>query len=142
MSNVARVVFDSNVFISALLFESSTPGPAVLRALDAGKLLISQELILELQCVLGRSKFDRYLDREDRDLFLELLVLHGELVTVTNCVQLCRDARDDHLLSLATDGNADYLVTGDKDLLVLKKFARAEIVAPADFLLSPLEDVD
>jgi putative PIN family toxin of toxin-antitoxin system len=134
MNPETRVVFDSNVLLSALLFERSTPGQAVLRALDEWTVLISQELIVELQRALNRSKFDRYLDPGDRELFLELLILQGELIAVSTSVQQCRDPKDDHLLSLALDGNADYLITGDRDLLVLKRFGRTEIISPAELL--------
>jgi putative PIN family toxin of toxin-antitoxin system len=134
MSPETRVIFDTNVLISAVLFEHSTPGQAVLRALDECTVLISQDLIVELQRVLIRSKFDRYLDPGDRELFLELLILHGELIAVSTLVQQCRDPKDDHLLALALDGDADYLITGDQDLLVLKRFGRTEIISPAEVL--------
>jgi putative PIN family toxin of toxin-antitoxin system len=107
MSPETRVVFDTNVLVSALLFEHSIPGQAVFQALDEGKVLISQELVLELQSVLNRSKFDRYLDTEDRELFLELLILQGEFVVVSTTIASCRDPKDNHLLSLAVEGDAD-----------------------------------
>jgi putative PIN family toxin of toxin-antitoxin system len=134
MSPETRVVFDTNVLVSALLFEHSIPGQAMFQALDEGKVLISQELVLELQSVLNRSKFDRYLDTEDRELFLELLILQGEFVVVSTTIASCRDPKDNHLLSLAVDGDADYLVTGDHDLLILTEVGHAEIITPTELL--------
>jgi predicted nucleic acid-binding protein len=77
MKRNGRYVFDTNVIVSALLFTSSKPGQAFLRALDHGGVLVSLQLLSELQAVLGRPKFDRYLTQEERDTFLEALIRGG-----------------------------------------------------------------
>ncbi|HEX6199820.1 MAG TPA: PIN domain-containing protein [Thermoanaerobaculia bacterium] len=64
-----RLVFDTNTLISAALFESSTPGRALRRALRTGALLASPETLTELAEVLGREKLDRYLTQEEREEF-------------------------------------------------------------------------
>jgi predicted nucleic acid-binding protein len=60
MNSGTRYVFDTNVIISALLFNTSIPGQAFTRALGAGTILISQSLVEELNNVLSRDKFNRY----------------------------------------------------------------------------------
>jgi predicted nucleic acid-binding protein len=74
-----RFVFDASVVVSALLFESSVPGQAFYRALDRGEILLSREVVAELTEVLGRKKFDRYLTREQRELFLQTLLREARL---------------------------------------------------------------
>jgi predicted nucleic acid-binding protein len=55
-------------------------------------------------------------------------------VPVTFGEQICRDPDDDHVLGTAIAGNADYIVTGDRDLLVLERFQTVEIVSPSEFM--------
>ena len=57
----------------------------------------------------------------------------AELVEVHSVVDVCRDPKDNYLLALAKDSNADYLITGDTDLLVLKEFEKTKIVKLNDF---------
>lgn len=57
-----------------------------------------------------------------------------ELIEVNSNINVCRDPKDDFLLALAKDGNANFLLTGDKDLLELKRFGHTNIVALSHFL--------
>ena len=57
-----------------------------------------------------------------------------DLIEVESSVSICRDTKDNFLLALAKDGNADYLLTGDKDLLVIIKFGKTKITTIADFI--------
>ncbi len=122
MNSGTRYVFDTNVIISALLFNTSVPGQAFTRTLDKGMILISQSLVEELSDVLGRDKFNRYVTREERESFFESLIRESELVEINEAVQACRDPKDDWILELAVNGNASFVVTGDDDLLVLNPF--------------------
>ena len=131
---MTRFVFDTNVIVSALLFNDSVPGQAFIRALNHGMILVSGALVGELSRVLGRDRFDRYVTREERDEFLESLIRESNLIEITEAVQVCRDPKDDQVLELAVNGNATYIVTGDADLLVLNPFRGVEIVTPAEFL--------
>ena len=135
---MTRFVFDTNVMVSALLFNDSVPGRAFFGGLDHGTILISGASVSELSRVLGRDRFDRYISHEKRDEFLQSLIRESDLVEITESVQICRDPDDDRLLELAVNGNATYIVTGDADLLVLSPFRGVEIVTPANFLSSPL----
>ncbi len=131
---MTRVVFDTNVLISALLFDDSVPGRTLVRALNYGMVLVSEALMGELSRVLDRDRFDRYVTHETRDEFLEFLVQESNLIEITDVVRVCRDPKDDQILALAVSGNATYIVTGDADLLVLNPFRGIEIVTPAEFL--------
>jgi len=134
MNSDTRYVFDTNVIISALLFNTSVPGQAFTRSLDGGTILISQSLVEELNDVLGRDKFNRYVTWEERERFLESLIRESELVEITETVEACRDPKDDRILELAVNGGASFVVTGDDDLLVLHPFRGIRIVTPAKLL--------
>ncbi|MCY4173065.1 MAG: putative toxin-antitoxin system toxin component, PIN family [Cyanobacteria bacterium MAG CAR3_bin_5] len=127
-------VFDVNVMISALLFNDSVPGRAFTRALDQGRILVSEALVGELSRVLGRDRFDRYVTREERDAFLGSLIRESDLIATTETVRVCRDPKDDKVLEVAINGKAIFIITGDADLLVLNPFRGIEIVTPARFL--------
>ena len=129
-----RYVFDTNSFISALLFNDSVPGRALLRALDAGLLLRSRALAEELSNVLNRPPFDRYITRQERVEFLRALIRESELITITESIKACRDPQDDKILELACNGKANCIVTGDDDPLVLNPFRGVPIVRPTQFL--------
>ena len=131
---MTRFVFDTNVIVSALLFNDSVPGQAFIRALNHGMILVSGALVGELSRVLARDRFDRYVTREERDEFLESLIRESNLIEITEAVQVCCDPKDDQVLELAVNGNATYILTGDADLLVLNPFRGVEIVTPAEFL--------
>lgn len=84
--------------------------------------------------VLGRQKFDRYLTREEREEFLEALVERAVLIDLVIEVRACRDPKDDQILELALNGEAEYIISGDRDLLVLNPFQGVKIVTAEDFL--------
>jgi putative PIN family toxin of toxin-antitoxin system len=130
-----RCVVDTNVLISALLQPSGRTGE-VLDAIRArgGVLLFSDETFAELAARLMRPKFDRYADKATRQQFLSDLASIGEWVAVTGAVRACRDPDDDRLLETAINGEADCLITGDADLLVLGAFEGIPILTPPDFL--------
>ena len=129
-----RCVFDTNTVVSAALFRGSVPEQELFLALRIAAVLMSRELADELNYVLSRPRFDRYADRENREEFLQDLVRQAESVEITERVRACRDPKDDKILELAVNGNADYIVTGDDDLLVMNPFRDIEIVRPAEFL--------
>ena len=136
-----RIVVDSNALISRLLLPGSTPGRAVRKAVDAGQLLISEATLEELAEVLSRPKFDRYISIRDRQQFIRLLGRVAELVPITYTIRACRDPKDDKILELAVNGNAELIVTGDRDLLVLHPFHGVQILSPAAYLRrSPKSD--
>jgi putative PIN family toxin of toxin-antitoxin system len=108
-----RYVFDTNMIVSAVLFEQSMPGQTCVAALRHGEVVVSVALLTEIQAVLGRKKFDRYLLPEERERFLARLVLEATLIDVTDGIQACRNPKDDKVLELAVSSNATCIITGD-----------------------------
>lgn len=134
MSNRVRYVFDTNVIISALLFENSKPAQAFQYALANGEVLLSLDLLEELNEVLGRKKFNKYVTNEEREEFLEALIERAVLIEIVENVQECRDPKDDKVLELALNGEPQYIITGDRDLLVLNPFRNVRVITVEDFL--------
>lgn len=129
-----RFVIDTNVVISALLFKSSIPFKAIELAEKQGKILYSEAILKELERVLDRPKFDKYVSVEERKLFLLKFMSSCELVNITEEINVCRDEKDNKFLELAVSGNANILITGDSDLLVLNPFQSIEILTPDRFI--------
>ncbi len=133
MSNELRGVFDNNVLVSAALL-GGVPRQAFDNLLDNGTVLVSVPVLLELADVLNRPKFDKYVTHDERMRFMVSFLKVAEMVEISETVTICRDPKDDKLLELAASGNTDFLVTGDKDLLVLNPFRGVEILIPLEFL--------
>ena len=129
-----RLVIDTNVLISRLLWPRSVPGEAVRRAADVATLLVSEATMEELAGVLARSKFDPYLSVEERQQFLRLLGRIAEAVPILHRVQACRDPNDDKFLDVAVNGHANLIISGGSDLLDLGSFRGIPILTPAAYL--------
>lgn len=127
-------VFDANVLISAVLFDGSKPQQAFNKAQDMGILLLSEMIISELETVLSRSKFDRYLSLNERQEFLKNLIDSSLLIQPKYKINECRDPKDNKYLELAFSGQAKCIVTGDDDLLILHPFRNIPIIKVQDFL--------
>lgn len=129
-----RVVFDTNVLVSAMLFGGQ---PGRLHELWVARRivpLVAKETFAEFSRVLSYPKF-RLSRAEIALLIEEELLPYAEVVDVTvDATGACRDPHDDIFLSLAASGKATYIVTGDQDLLVLKTFRRVRIVTVSELL--------
>jgi len=132
-----RAVVDTNILIRALIKPTGTVGPVLQRlAANDYRLVYSEALLSELleKLALPRIRAKYHLDDRSIETTLALLALRGELVRPTRSIKVCRDPDDDMLLEAAVAGAAQYIVTGDEDLLVLKKFETIRIVTPRVFL--------
>lgn len=129
-----RFVFDTNVTISAVLLKTSVPREALDLARRLGKILMSWPTMAELQEVLARKRFDKYISENDRMLFLEALAREATIIDTNERITDCRDPKDNKFLEVAVDGNAACLVSGDKDLLTLNPFRGIPVLTPRDFL--------
>jgi uncharacterized protein len=116
------------------LLPASIPRQAFDKAFDEGEILLSLPTLTELNEVLSRRRFERYLLEEERMRFLAALVREAELVEITETVTDCRDPKDNKFLELAVCGKADCIVSGDKDLLILNPFRGIPISTPKAFL--------
>lgn len=128
-----RCVIDTNVFVSAAVFSNSIPRQAVSKALRGGLLLFSEDSMDELTEVLFRSKFDRYVSREERTRFLAQLGSVAEFVPIIQIVRECPDPKDDKFLEVAVNGRADVIITGDADLLKMHPWREIEIISSSDY---------
>ena len=129
-----RFVVDTNILVSALLIKQSSAWQSITLMESMGTLLYSESTLLELEQVLNRQKFDKYLTLEDRQTFLVKFIEKSELVTVTETRTDCRDPKDNKFLELAVSGKADILITGDRDLLILNPFRNLQIITINEFL--------
>jgi hypothetical protein len=137
MSGRSRFVFDTNVLISALMFPQSMPRRAWNQARRTGVILASHDTLQELESVLRRPRLTAYISPAESTLFLTELARVVELVPITERVALCRDPRDDKFLEVALAGQADFLLTGDADLLTLHPFRGTAIITPTAYLGEP-----
>ena len=81
-----------------------------------------------------RQKFDRYVSLETRLRFLSGFISLSTVVEISERIQVCRDPKDDMVLETAVNGQADTIITGDQDLLVLHPFRQIAVLSPRTFL--------
>ena len=117
-----RFVADTNVLVSFVLRPNSTPGRAITRALLDHLMVFSETTYAELEQVLMRAKFDRYVSKRQRRTALRLLKDAALHVETNEAIQACSDPRDDRILEAAVAGGAKLILSGDKALLALNPF--------------------
>jgi len=122
-----RVVIDTNIWIGFLIGKTlSGLSEAIMN--NKVKILFSEELFDELVEVLQRPKFKKYFSQENIAELISLLYFKMEKIEITDYFIDCRDPKDNFLLDLCVSGNADYLITGDDDLLALNPFRSVKII--------------
>lgn len=127
-----RIILDTNLWISFLISRSFNKLDALLFS-GTCTILFSLELLEEFLTVANRPKLRKYFTASELKVLVEMLNEIAEFVKVKSDVNLCRDPKDNFLLALAKDRKADYLLTGDKDLLVLEKMGKTKIIKIAEF---------
>jgi putative PIN family toxin of toxin-antitoxin system len=127
-----RIVVDTNVMISFLIGKRLRKLKDRLSDLSI-KLILTDQLINELKLVTSRPKFKKYFDKKDVNEFIDLISIIGLTFQIKDIPKVCRDPKDNFLLSLCVSGNAAYLVTGDKDLLDLVEYKGTKIIRAAEF---------
>ena len=134
--NPKYIVIDTNIFISAALSPNGTAYQALEKAIQEFTIVYSNETYQEIANRLYKAKFDRYISNERREQFLHLIQSKSRFIKTTSQITICRDPDDNKFLELAIDSNAKFLVTGDRDLLVLKSQPDYQhiIVSPRDFI--------
>ena len=132
MKRKCRVIIDTNLWVSFLLSKRFN---FIDELLDSGKvdLVFCNELLAELVEVTNRPKLRKFFTTEDWALIFEIIERHAVFIPVISSVTVCRDAKDNFLLALAKDAKANYLLTGDNDLLVLKTFYVTQIITITEF---------
>ena len=117
-----------------MILKRSVARQALDKAVNEGTLLMSQPTIEEVNEVLRRKRFNKYLLEDERIEFVTALVRKAILVEITENIRECRDPKDDKFLELAESGSAVCIVSGDDDLLSLHPFRGVPIITPRQFL--------
>ena len=142
-SGKVKVVIDTNVWISGMLTKTDPPAQLIRHVVSYSQPVFSQDTFTELKQRLWLPKFDRYVSMEYRKQLLHDIDTVAVWVDVPQNISAqtyCRDADDNKFIHAAIVAGADWLVTGDKDLLVLADSMRASgirIVSPSDAIQLP-----
>jgi putative PIN family toxin of toxin-antitoxin system len=132
-NKVSRIIIDTNLWISFLITKNFTKLDEIIFSKKC-VLVFSKELLEEFLTVAKRPKFRRFFSSSDIEEILETIQEYAEFIEVTSKTEVCKDPKDNFLLSLSMDGSADFLLTGDNDLLMLPKFRKTAIITISDFL--------
>ena len=127
-----RVIVDANGWISSLLKLPFRERLKIVYGAEC-RLLFSERLFQDIDNAVRKPYPEKRINRAEYEELVAKLRIIAELVDVHSVVEVCRDPKDNFLLALAKDGNADYLITGDDDLLVLKTFGKTKIVKLTEF---------
>lgn len=123
---MARVVVDTNVLVSALI-NNGKPRRLLLKLLGKHTVILSSQMLAELADVLSRDKF--FVTSAQVERFISILLRKATIVPADCSFKvILEDPDDDIVLSTALNGKADYIVSGDKHLLSLKKFEKIEVL--------------
>jgi putative PIN family toxin of toxin-antitoxin system len=130
-----KLVFDTNIFISAIVIPRSKAAKAILKIIEGDdSLIISRDIMNEVLSVLS-TKFHR--DREA----ISHVALHlsdlAQMVKPTKKIRILADEPDNRVLECALFGKADAVVTGDKEMLKLKNFEGIKIMSLKEYLEKP-----
>ena len=127
-----KVIFDTNVWISFLIGKHLSK---IKQYISDGTItiIITEQLLTELKIVTSRKKLKKYFPQKSITELIELLETIAENIEIKPTHFINRDPKDNFLLDLIDFSKADYLVTGDKDLLEHNPFMTAKILSPTEF---------
>jgi putative PIN family toxin of toxin-antitoxin system len=127
-----KVIFDTNIWISFLIGKRLT---SLKEFISNGKvqIVLTDQLIKEIEIVTQRPKLQKYFHYDAVQELILLWEAIGQTYKIKSKYDLCRDAKDNFLLDLIEESKADYVVTGDADLLEIREFLTAKIITPKDF---------
>lgn len=128
-----KLIIDTNLWVSFVISNKLNLLDALLFT-EKARLLFSEELITEIQTTIRKPKLKKFFGINALEQMLTAFESYIDLVEVKSIVDVCRDPNDNFLLALAKDGKADYIITGDNDLLDLKKYGRTKIKTIVDFI--------
>lgn len=131
-----RVVVDTNVFVSAMLNNRGTPARVVQAWYEgAYTLVVTDDLLFELSVTLARPRLATLISASSHEIreFVRSVEHGAEFHSVTETLAVSDDPDDDRVLEAAVAAAADYIVSGDRDLLRLGDFRGIQVVTPAQF---------
>ncbi|HLA51262.1 MAG TPA: putative toxin-antitoxin system toxin component, PIN family [Thermodesulfobacteriota bacterium] len=127
-----RIIFDTNIFISAFILPGSSAEKAILKVIEGpDELIISHDIIDEVLTILS-NKFSR--NREALSRTAVNLAEIGIIVKPTERINIFQDEPDNRILECAAAGKADAIVTGDKEMLKLGSYKEIKIITLKDYL--------
>jgi len=127
-----RVIFDSNIWISFAIGKRLNELKFALTHPKV-EVFVCQKLLWEVRVTIQKPKLGKYISQDRLKILLELM--HAcQCVNIVEQIAISRDPNDDYLLDLAATAEADFLVTGDNDLLILKNYQNTNIVSFASFM--------
>jgi len=136
-----RAVIDTNVIISGILSSKGPPAKIIdawIQLFFIG--LLSETLINEIVDVLSRPKIRKIAG--DKAIYfnniVKLLTKKSEKIYPNKMLNICQDLKDNMLFELAEKGKADFIVTGDKIVLQVKKYKKTNVVTPSWFVTNVL----
>jgi putative PIN family toxin of toxin-antitoxin system len=127
-----KVVIDTNVWISFLIGKKLSSLKSLLSN-QSIQIVISDELIEEIKEVTNRPKLRKYFPQEQVEDFINLLRIISIKHSIKVIESISRDPKDDFLLAISKETKAEFLVTGDNDLLSIQKFGITKIVTATEF---------
>lgn len=128
-----KAVLDSNIFISGILF-GGNPRKIIDLVIEGKiRLCISSDVLKEIKEVLERDKFGFSSDIT-RQIIIEIESLSEFITPVKKHSVVTRDSDDNAIIDCAIEADADYIITGDNDLLSLKEYKNIKIISAADFM--------
>jgi len=128
----SRVIVDTNLWISFLIGRELQNLKDLLIS-NRIQLITSDQLIHEVKLVVARPKLEKYFSHDKVSEFLSLLEIISLKFDIKDVEKVCRDPKDDFLLALAKRSKANFLITGDKDLLEIGQYGRTEILTARKF---------
>ncbi len=130
-----RVVIDTNILVSAIFWTGRPKLLLNLVRMGQVTFLTSEALLAELTEVLTSERKPFQLGQREADKIIGHLKERAEIVYTESRVSVCKDDPDNRVLECAADGSADYILTGDKDLLKLRSFQGIKIAKVSEFPL-------
>ncbi len=134
MMKKIKIILDTNIWISYLISKNNNQWDTLIFS-DKIQIIYSEKLLNEFIEVTQRDKFRKFISLDDLEVILNFL---GDFAIFVENIEkkytLCRDLKDNFLLDLAVTAKADFLVTGDKDLLEIKTLENVRIISPTDFI--------
>ncbi len=127
-----RIVIDSNIWINVFINNDSQS--FIKKILDREiEIISSSRQVEEVSNVLSRPKIKNVIAHELIEEFLILFFKSVDIVETKIKIKVCRDEKDNFILETAISGSVDYIVTEDKDLLVLNPYETVKIVTAKEF---------
>ncbi|HRJ28684.1 MAG TPA: putative toxin-antitoxin system toxin component, PIN family [Cyclobacteriaceae bacterium] len=128
----SKIILDTNIWISFLIGKELQDLKDLIVD-EKVKVITTDQLINEIKLVTSRDKLKKYFNQDKVSELISLLDILADKVKIKKIDKICRDPKDDFLLALSKESRANYLITGDKDLLDIKVYGRTKIVTVRQF---------